>query len=54
VIAPRTLVRARKQIGYVVHAATGKTTNARINTDSKRYDDPVGNSIRNGDANHNP
>jgi len=32
VIAPRTLVRARKPIGYVVHAATGITTNARINT----------------------
>jgi hypothetical protein len=32
VIAPRTAVRARKPIGYVVHAATGITINARINT----------------------
>jgi hypothetical protein len=31
-IAPRTAVPARKQIGYVVHAATGTTTNAKINT----------------------
>ena len=29
--APRTLVRARKPIGYVVRAVTGTTTNARIN-----------------------
>jgi hypothetical protein len=32
VIAPRTAARARKPIDYVVHAATGITTNARINT----------------------
>jgi hypothetical protein len=32
VIAPRIAVRARKPIAYVVHAATGITTNARINT----------------------
>jgi hypothetical protein len=32
VIAPRTLVRARKPIGYVDLAVTGTTTNARINT----------------------
>jgi hypothetical protein len=32
VIAPRTLVGARKPIGYVVHAVIEITTNARINT----------------------